>query len=97
MPMIFAVNLRRDLNIVPMATVGLESNLLIAPVSAKADKHRLVMTVTNNSPNAIKGAGKFNVPAGWTLSPNSADFSLANKGDKTALSFEVYNSGEYKS
>ncbi len=81
--------LRRDLNIVPMATVGLESNLLIAPVSAKADKHRLVMTVTNNSPNAITGAGKFNVPAGWTLAPNSADFSLANKGDKTALSFEV--------
>ncbi len=81
--------LRRDLNIVPAVTVGLESNLLIAPVAAQSSKHRLVMTVTNNAPNAIKGAGRFNLPNGWTLSPNSADFSLAQKGDKTALSFEV--------
>ena len=81
--------LRRDLNIVPKVTVGLESNLLIAPSAASGAKHRLVMTVTNNSPGAVKGSGKFNLPAGWTLSPSSADFSLAQKGDKTALSFEV--------
>ena len=81
--------LRRDLNIVPAVTVGLESNLLIAPRSAKTEKHRLVMTVTNNAPNAVKGTGKFNVPSGWTITPNSADFSLAKKGDKTALSFDV--------
>lgn len=81
--------LRRDLNIVPLATVGLESDLLIAPVSSKADKHRLVMTVRNNAPNAIKGTGTFNLPNGWTLSPKTAEFSLAQKGDKTALAFEV--------
>ena len=81
--------LRRDLNVVPAVTVGLESNLLIAPVAAKAAKHRLVMTVKNNAPNAVKGTGKFNLPSGWTLSPSSAEFSLAQKGDKTALSFEV--------
>ena len=81
--------LRRELTVVPAVTVGLESNLLIAPVSPKAGKHRLVMTVTNNSPSEIKGTGKFNAPAGWTISPKSADFSLAQKGDKTALSFEV--------
>ncbi len=81
--------LRRDLNVVPAVTVGLESDLLIASVSSKAEKHRLVMTITNNSPKAIKGSGKFALPTGWTLSPNSAEFSLAQKGDKTALSFEV--------
>jgi LmbE family N-acetylglucosaminyl deacetylase len=81
--------LRRDLNIVPAVTVGLDSNLLIAPVSSKAEKHRLVITVTNNSPNGVTGRGTIKVPSGWTLSPNSADFSLAQKGDKTALSFEV--------
>lgn len=81
--------LRRDLNIVPKVTVGLESNLLIAPVSNKAEKHRLVMTVTNNLPNAVSGSGKVNVPSGWTLSPSSANFALQNKGDKTALAFEV--------
>lgn len=81
--------LRRNLNVVPQVTVGLESNLLIAPVSAKAAKHRLVMSVRNNSPNAVKGTGRFNLPTGWTLSPDSEEFSLAQKGDKIALSFEV--------
>ena len=81
--------LRRDLNVVPAVTIGLESNLLIAPVSAKAQKHRLVMTVTNNSPTETKGTAKFNLPAGWTISPNSDDFTLKQKGEKTALSFEL--------
>lgn len=81
--------LRRDLNVVPKVTVGLESNLLIAPVSSKPEKHRLVMTVTNNSSNPVQGTGRFSVPQGWTLSPPSADFSLERKGDKTALAFDV--------
>ncbi len=81
--------IRRDLNVVPMATVGLESNLLIAPTSNKAQKHRLVMTVTNNSPKPISGKSTFNLPNGWTLSPNSGDFSLTTKGAKTALTFEL--------
>lgn len=81
--------IRRDLNIVPAATVGLESNLLIAPVSNKPAKHRLVMTVTNNSPREMKGTAKFNVPSGWTLSPNSSSFALKAKGEKTALEFEL--------
>lgn len=81
--------IRRDLNVVPAATVGLESNLLIAPISAKPSKHRLVMTVTNNSTKEIKGTAKFNLPSGWTLAPNSGDFALRSKGEKTALAFEL--------
>ena len=81
--------IRREVNVVPALTIGLQSNLLIAPVSAKPQKHRLVMTVANNSSGAAKGSAKFNVPAGWTLSPASASFDLANKGDKTALTFDL--------
>lgn len=81
--------IRRDLNVVPAVTVGLESNLLIATVSNKPQKHRLVMTVSNNSPKEIKGKARFNLPSGWTLSPNSGDFTLKSKGDKTALAFEL--------
>lgn len=81
--------LRRNLNVVPAVSVGLESNLLIATTSTKATKHRLVMTVTNNSPKEIKGKARFNVPGGWMLSPNSGDFALKSKGEKTALSFEL--------
>jgi LmbE family N-acetylglucosaminyl deacetylase len=81
--------IRRDLNVVPAVTVGLESNLLIAPASNKAQKHRLVMTVSNNSPREIEGTAKFNLPTGWTLSPNSGEFALKSKGEKTALAFEL--------
>jgi LmbE family N-acetylglucosaminyl deacetylase len=81
--------IRRDLSVVPAVTLGLESNLLIAPVSPKAQKHRLVMTVANNSPREIKGTAGFNLPAGWTIAPNAGQFALKAKGEKTALSFEL--------
>jgi len=93
--------IRRDLNLVPKVAVGLESDLLVAPVSIKAQKRRLVMTMTNNSPNAVSGTAGFNTPAGWTLAPNSAEFSLVKKDQKTTLSFDVtippkVKTGDYK-
>ncbi len=93
--------IRRDLSVVPKVAVGLESDLLVAPVSIKAQKRRLVMTVTNNSPNAVSGTARFSTPAGWTLAPNSAEFSLVKKDQKTTLSFDVtippkVKTGDYK-
>ncbi|MBA4120997.1 MAG: PIG-L family deacetylase [Acidobacteria bacterium] len=81
--------IRRDLNVVPKVAVGLESDLLVVPASIKAQKRRLVMTITNNSPNAVSGTARFNAPVGWTLSPNSAEFSLAKKNEKITLAFDV--------
>lgn len=81
--------IRRDINIVPAITIGLESNLLIAPVATKPVKHRVVMSVTNNRMQAVSGSATFDVPAGWELTPRSAAFELKQKGDKTALSFDV--------
>ena len=81
--------LRRDLNVVPLASVSLDNNLLIVPAGKGTQKHKLVVSITNNSPKEIKGTTKINVPAGWTLSPASAPFDLARKGEKTAVSFEV--------
>jgi LmbE family N-acetylglucosaminyl deacetylase len=81
--------LRRDLNVVPMVGINLDTNLLIAPVSNRAQKHRLVMSVTNNAPRQTKGTAKLNLPAGWTSSPASADFDLQRKGEKTAVVFDV--------
>ena len=81
--------LRREINVVPAVTIGMDSNLLIAPVFAKAAKYRLVMTVTNNKSGTIKGSASFDVPAGWTLSPRSGGFELKQKGDKTALTFDL--------
>jgi hypothetical protein len=81
--------IRRDLSVIPKVTIGLESDLLIAPVSTKVQKRRLAMTVTNNSPNAVAGTARFNAPAGWTLAPNQAEFSLAKRGEKITLTFDA--------
>ncbi|MDM7920880.1 MAG: PIG-L family deacetylase, partial [Pyrinomonadaceae bacterium] len=81
--------LRRDINVVPAITVGLESDLMIASATSGEQKRRLVMTVQNQSPRAAKGTARFSLPAGWTLSPASAAFDLPQSGDKTALTFDV--------
>ncbi len=81
--------IRRDIAVVPMLNVALDSNLMIAPISAKAGKQKLVVSVTNNALREIKGTIKFNLPNGWTATPNSADFTLKNRGEKTAASFDI--------
>lgn len=81
--------LRRQLNVVPAVTIGLDSDLLVVSASNSEQKRRLVMTVQNNTSGDAKGTATFDVPAGWTLSPRSADFDLKRPGDKTALTFEV--------
>lgn len=88
--------LRRDLNVVPAVTIGLESNLLIAPVAAKATKYNVVMTVTNNTQGKVSGTAKLDLPSGWTLSPSSGSYTLNQTGDKTALSFELTIPGDTK-
>lgn len=81
--------LRRDVSVVPVVSVGLDSNLVISPVSAKPTKQRLVVSVTNNSPRETKGSVKFDLPAGWTAEPSAADFALKSRGEKTAVTFDV--------
>lgn len=81
--------LRRDINVVPVVSVALDSNLVIAPASAKATKQRLVVSVTNNAPRETKGSVKIDLPSGWTASPSTADFALKSRGEKTAVTFDV--------
>jgi LmbE family N-acetylglucosaminyl deacetylase len=81
--------LRRDLNVVPAVTITLDSNLIIAPVATAATKKRVVASVTNNVPRETKGTVKLQVPSGWTASPASSDFALKNKGEKTAVVFDI--------
>jgi hypothetical protein len=81
--------IRRDLSVVPAVTVALESNLLIVPASPRAQKHRVVFSVTNNTPRAIAGTARLNLPAGWSSSPAGAGFDLKQKGEKTAFAFDV--------
>lgn len=93
--------IRRSVNVVPKVTIGLESDLLIAPVSVEARTYKVVTTVTNNSPAAVSGSAGLDVPSTWTVTPNRTDFNLARNGDKTAFTFQVtipakYRVGSYK-
>ncbi|MGI8555844.1 MAG: PIG-L family deacetylase [Pyrinomonadaceae bacterium] len=81
--------LRRDLNVVPLVNIALDTNLLIAPVSNRAQKQRVVVSVTNNAPREIKGLAKLELPTGWASVPASSDFDLQRKGEKTAVVFDV--------
>ena len=81
--------LRREVNVVPVVSVALDSNLVISPVSAKPTVQKLVVSVTNNSPRETKGTVSLQMPAGWSASPSTADFALKSRGQKTAASFDV--------
>ena len=81
--------LRRDLNVVPLVNIQLDTNLLIVPAANKAQKQRLVVSVANNAPRPTKGAAQLDLPAGWTSNPATAAFDLQKRGEKTAIVFEV--------
>jgi LmbE family N-acetylglucosaminyl deacetylase len=81
--------LRRNLNVVPRVTITSDSNLLIVPTSAKAQKRRVVMSVTNNAPRETRGTLRLDLPSGWTATPASKEFALKGKGEKTAIVFDV--------
>lgn len=81
--------IRREVNVVPAVTLAPESNLLIAPISARANSYSVVVSVRNNSFVSQTGNARIEIPLGWSLEPTSAAFDLPKKGDKTALTFNL--------
>jgi LmbE family N-acetylglucosaminyl deacetylase len=80
---------RRPLVVMPAATVGLGSDLLIVPVSGGVKTHRIVTTVTNRTGGPMEGSASLIVPEGWTVTPASAPVKLESPGDSFAFAFEV--------
>lgn len=83
--------IRRDVNVVPAVTISLDQKVLIVPTGTKAQKKRIVMSVTNNSPNAVTGVASLSSNASGALKFTSAapNFSLKTRGEKTAITFDV--------
>jgi LmbE family N-acetylglucosaminyl deacetylase len=81
--------IRRDVAVVPQVAVAVDSNLIIAQKSAKPSSNRMVVSVTNNAPRQTKGTLKLDLPTGWKSSPDSNDFDLKQRGEKTAFAFDV--------
>lgn len=81
--------LRRNLNVVPKVAVAFDSHLIIAPTSNKAQQRRVVLSITNNHPGAVNGTASLDLPSGWTATPASQPFSLKDRDQKTAVTFDI--------
>jgi hypothetical protein len=81
--------LRRDLDVVPEVSVGIDSNLLIVSTSGAAQAQRLVVSATSFVSRPMKGTLRLRLPAGGTSSPASSAFSLGAAGESATATFDV--------
>jgi LmbE family N-acetylglucosaminyl deacetylase len=93
--------LRREVNVVPPITVGVDTRLLIVPVGsssgrgpAEAGPHsssqqQLVLRAMSSSPEPLSGMLRLRLPDGWTATPAEAPFTLQSEGDKTSAPFTI--------
>ena len=80
--------LRRDVNVTPAVTVGLDSRLLIVPAGSAASDHRLVVQARSFSQQPVTGMLRLRLPAGWTSTPAEAPITL-KPGEQTSAPFVV--------
>jgi hypothetical protein len=81
--------LRRDVNVVPAVSVGVDSPLLIVPLGTSPNQQRLVVRAESFSPQPVEGVLRLRLPDGWTSTPDEAPFTLTAIGDKTSTPFTV--------
>ena len=80
--------LRREVNVTPAITVGVDSRLLIIPAGTTVASQRLVVQARNHAPQALSGVVRLQLPAGWTSTPAEAAISL-KAGEQTSAPFVV--------
>ena len=71
--------------IIPLASVGIEEEVIIFNT---ADTKRIPVTV-KASRDSISGALRLQAPANWTITPQSHNFKLQQKGEERTYYFEV--------
>jgi len=80
--------IRRNINVVPPVSVGLDSRLLVVPVGGK-NSQRVVVRITNHLAGGSSGTLRLRLPAGWTSEPSEAPFATKAPGDKMSAPFVV--------
>jgi LmbE family N-acetylglucosaminyl deacetylase len=80
--------LRREVNVVPAVTVGLDSSLLIVPLGTTPFQQRVVVRASSFAAD-VTGTLRLRLPQGWTSAPAEVPFSLKSDGDKTSAVFTV--------
>jgi LmbE family N-acetylglucosaminyl deacetylase len=81
--------LRRDVHVVPLMAVGLDSRLLIVPLGPTPHEQRVIVRAASFSSQPVSGTLQLRLPQGWTSTPVNAPFTLDSSGDKTSASFVV--------
>ena len=81
--------LRRDVNVVPPLSLGLDSKLLIVPLGTTPVRERVVVRTTSYSQSPLQGTLRLKLPDGWTSAPATAPFELKSQGDKTSVTFTI--------
>lgn len=83
--------IRRNLSIVPLISVGLDEALIIAQARSKQQPRRIVMSVTSNSDAPVSGTASlhFDRANEWSNTEPATAFNLAKKGEKAAIIFDV--------
>jgi LmbE family N-acetylglucosaminyl deacetylase len=81
--------LRRDVNVVPRVSVGLDTPLLVVPLGNTPNQQKLVVRATSFSSAPVSGTLRLRLPQGWTSTPAEAPFTLKTNGDKTSTAFVV--------
>ncbi len=81
--------LRRNINVVPKISVDLDQHLLAVPNGELPATRKISLNLTSNATNAVSGIAKIEAPKGWSVSPASADFNIAKKGDGASFEFEI--------
>ena len=81
--------LRRPVSVVPRLTVGLDTSLLIVPLGNAPRTQRVVARAMSGTREPISGTVRLRIPAGWSVSPQEAPFTLTDEGAQTSAAFTV--------
>ncbi|MEZ5284651.1 MAG: PIG-L family deacetylase [Vicinamibacterales bacterium] len=78
-----------ELQVVPAVSVQVGPTSAIVPLEAARKSVTLSVDLLNNRASGLKGIVAPRLPAGWTATPPSHDFSFARAGERAAFQFEV--------
>ena len=81
--------LRRDVNVVPLVAVGLDSKLLVVPLGTTASQQRVLVRTRTFSTQPTNGTLRLRLPSGWTSAPAEAAFTLKSAEDRATTPFTV--------
>ena len=81
--------LRRTPSVVPSVTVRLDAPLLVVPLGNAPHQQRIVVQASSFSHEPVSGTMHLRVPAGWTISPREAPFTLRTIGEQMSAPFTV--------